>query len=115
MEILERVYEELRKQNIKPIRLCEHLGISTSLLSTWKKRGTEPKAVYIKPMADFLGVSERYLLTGEEAQAGDETNQLDGIYLSLAREAQKNAIDPRDIEMAIKMIKQIREDEKKDI
>lgn len=66
MTILERVYEELGKQNIKPIRLCEHIGIPTGLLSTWKRRNTEPKAKYIKPMAEFLGVSENYLLTGEK-------------------------------------------------
>ena len=111
MTILDRIFKELEKQNIKPIRLCEHIGISTGLLSTWKKRGTDPKAMYIKPISEFLGVSESYLLTGEENQ--DDFSELEGVYLSLAKEAQNNAIDPEDIRMAIKMIKDIRESENK--
>ena len=80
MSILERIFSELEKQNIKPIRLCEHLGISTALLSTWKKRGTEPKAKYIKPIAEFLGVSENYLLTGEEDGPYYSDKETDELY-----------------------------------
>lgn len=65
MTVLERIYDELDKQGKKAARLCEATGISSGLLSTWKKRGTNPSAKYITAIADFLGVSERYLLTGE--------------------------------------------------
>jgi hypothetical protein len=49
------------------------------------------------------------VLVGSEPIPNEE---LEDVYLSLANEARKNAIDPDDIRMAIKMIKEIREAEK---
>lgn len=64
-EILDRIEKELKKNNKKQMDLCSYVGISNSTFSTWKKRGTSPAAEYIPNIAEFLGVSERYLLTGK--------------------------------------------------
>lgn len=64
-EILDRIDKELKKNNKKQMDLCSYVGISNSTFSTWKKRGTSPAAEYIPNIAEFLGVSERYLLTGK--------------------------------------------------
>ena len=69
MEIIERITETLEKTDKKATDLCDRLGIRTSTMSTWKTRNSDPPAKYIKPIADFLGVSVHYLLTGEEAPA----------------------------------------------
>ena len=67
MEIIERITETLEKTDKKATDLCDRLGIRTSTMSTWKTRNSDPPAKYIKPIADFLGVSVHYLLTGEQA------------------------------------------------
>lgn len=68
MSIIERIYFELEKQDLKASALCAYVGISTAQLSTWKKRGTDPKAIYIPKIAEFLNKSQNYILTGEEKE-----------------------------------------------
>lgn len=75
MEIIERITETLEKTDKKATDLCDRLGIRTSTMSTWKTRNSDPPAKYIKPIADFLGVSVHYLLTGEEAPAASSPLQ----------------------------------------
>ena len=67
MEIIERITETLEKTDKKATDLCDRLGIRTSTMSTWKTRNSDPPAKYIKPIADFLGVSVHYLLTCPQA------------------------------------------------
>ena len=81
MEIIERITETLEKRDKKATDLCDRLGIRTSTMSTWKTRNSDPPAKYIKPIADFLGVSVHYLLTGEEATA--EEDELLDLYRAL--------------------------------
>ena len=87
MEIIERITETLEKRDKKATDLCDRLGIRTSTMSTWKTRNSDPPAKYIKPIADFLGVSVHYLLTGEEAPARKlttaEEDELLGLYRAL--------------------------------
>lgn len=68
MSIIERIYFELENQDLKASALCAYVGISTAQLSTWKKRGTDPKAIYIPKIAEFLNKSQNYILTGEETE-----------------------------------------------
>lgn len=62
MSIIERIYFELENQDLKASALCAYVGISTAQLSTWKKRGTDPKAIYIPKIAEFLNKSQNYIL-----------------------------------------------------
>lgn len=66
MTISQRVFAELKKQKKKQKDLAEYIGISTSAVSDWKKKGTNPSAENISAIADFLEISIDYLLTGEE-------------------------------------------------
>ena len=66
MEIIERITETLEKTDKKATDLCDRLGIRTSTMSTWKTRNSDPPAKYVKPIADFLGVSVHQLTTAEE-------------------------------------------------
>ena len=67
MEIIERIYQLLDQKDKKAVDLCNVLKIRTSTMSTWKTRVNDPPAKYMKTIANFLGVSLDYLLTGEEA------------------------------------------------
>ena len=66
MTISQRIFEELKKQGKKQKDLADYIGLSTSAVSDWKKKGTNPSAEYISAIADFLEVSTDYLLTGAD-------------------------------------------------
>ncbi len=85
MEIIERIYELLNKSDKKAYELCERLNIRTSTMSTWKARTSDPPARYMKTIADFLGVSLDYLLTGKEAPARKTTTVEEDELLDLFR------------------------------
>lgn len=74
MTISQRVFYLLDKQGKKQNELAEFTGISTSTISAWNKRGTNPAADTISTLADFFKVSTDYLLTGEEK--GSHANAL---------------------------------------
>jgi transcriptional regulator with XRE-family HTH domain len=52
----------MAQKNIKQKDLVKYAGISTSAISDWKKRGTNPSVDKIGLIADCLGVSVNYLL-----------------------------------------------------
>ena len=79
MTISQRIFEELKKQKKKQKDLATYIGISTSAVSDWKKKGTNPSAENISVIADFLEVSTDYLLTGKECYA-DETEKGNNIH-----------------------------------
>ena len=72
----------LKNKKKKQTDLCNYVGISNSTFSTWKKRGTSPAAEYIPNIAEFLGVSERYQLTGKS----DDNYYLDPEVAVMAQE-----------------------------
>lgn len=63
------------------------------------KRAPDYETLY--KLADYFGVMSAELL---------EDNPLTSTYLSFAKNAQDNGISPKDIQKAIEMIKQLRED-----
>ncbi len=62
IEIIEKL---LKKNNLTAKKMLLDLGYSDSLISTWKK-GSEPSAIKLKRIADYLNVTVDYILTGEE-------------------------------------------------
>ncbi len=66
MTISQRIFEELKKQGKKQKELADYIGLSTSAISDWKKKGTNPSAENISAIANFLNISTDYLLTGKE-------------------------------------------------
>lgn len=90
MEIIERIYKILKESDKKAYELCKKLDISTSTMSTWKSRNSDPPAKYMKTIADFLGVSLDYLLTGQEAPARKTTSPEEDELLELYRALPEN-------------------------
>ena len=79
MTISQRIFFLMEKQGKKQKELSTFTGISTSTISAWNKRGTNPAADTISTIADFLEVSTDYLLTGKECYA-DETEKGNNIH-----------------------------------
>lgn len=85
MEIIERIYQLLDEKDKRAYELCERLEIRTSTMSTWKSRTNDPPAKYMKTIADFLGVSLEYLMTGKEAPLRKSTTSEEDNLLDLFR------------------------------
>ena len=66
MTISQRIFFELKNKGKKHKELAEYTGISTSAISAWNKNNTNPAAENLSTIADFLGVSLEYLITGKE-------------------------------------------------
>ncbi len=85
MEIIERIYQLLDANDKTAYSLCEKLGIRTSTMSTWKTNTKNPPAKYMKTIADFLGVSLDYLMTGQDAPVRKLTTPEEDELLELFR------------------------------
>lgn len=90
MEIIERIIQVLETHDKTATDLCDYLGIRTSTMSTWKTCTRNPPAKYIQPIADFLGVSSHYLLTGEETPTQKFTSSEEDELLTLYRALPQN-------------------------
>lgn len=108
-EIFEKLCQD---RGVTPYRVCKETGLTTATISNWKAGRYTPKADKLQKIADYFGVSVEYLLTGEETSSEKKNSfsDLKGIYLSYAKEAQDNGIDPDDIKLALETIKRLRGD-----
>lgn len=77
------------------------IGIAPNTLSGYERDLRSPDPDTLVKLANFYNVSVDNLLGTNEVS-------LSNIYLSLAKEAEKNGIDPDDIKLAIETIKKLR-------
>jgi transcriptional regulator with XRE-family HTH domain len=77
-DIVKRVDEIAQKKGISRKHVLIDLGMNPSSFTDWSKRGTIPSADKALKVADYLGVSIRWLLTGEDEYglSRDERNLL---------------------------------------
>ena len=64
--ICDRTYSLLAQKHLTAVGMSNVLGINPANATQWQRRQTDPPAKYIMQIADYLGVSPIYLLTGEE-------------------------------------------------
>lgn len=65
--VFERIETCLKELGKKPIDLCKAIGINQSTYSNWKLNGRLPRTEFLPAIAEFLGVSTDYILTGKES------------------------------------------------
>lgn len=65
MNACERMTKLLEEQGKTEKELADYLNISYHTVRIWKNKQPIPSAEHLAKIADFLGVSVRYLLTGE--------------------------------------------------
>ena len=58
----------LQAHGITPYKVSKETGVSQSNLSDWKRGISTPKQDKLQKIADYLGVSLDYLMTGEEKE-----------------------------------------------
>lgn len=96
-----RVFNLLKEQQRTKADMADALGVSRSAITQWEKNGTEPSYEQCRILSKFFNTSMEYLLDGTEPQ-------LENVYLSFAKEAQDEGIDPEDIKNALDLIKKLR-------
>lgn len=97
MNTIDKIIQLLSEKKRTQKELTDSLGIEKSVFSAWKSGNSQSYKKYLPEIANFLDVSVGYLLGQEE--------KLDNVYLSLAKQAQDEGIDPDDIRLAIETIK----------
>lgn len=78
MTISQRIFLILKEKGKKQKELSQYTGISEQTISDWKKKGSIPSAEKISGIADFLGVTTDYLLTGKERTISNITQSTIG-------------------------------------
>jgi len=107
----EKFVELLHERGITAYRVAKDTGVTQTTLSDWKTGRATPKLSTLQKIADYFEVSLDYLAgnTDNTQKAETDSNQsISGVYLSFAREAENNGIDPEDIKLAIDTIKRLR-------
>lgn len=108
-DVNKRVFKLLEEKNLTARGMAEHIGTTEGVISAWKKRGTEPKPNYIPDIAEYLGVSEKYLLTGEEIT--DTEIMAEKLHKDPSLRMLFDAADgasPEDLEFAAKMLRKMK-------
>lgn len=57
MTINERIFFEIEQQKLKQSDLARLLNVRTSVITTWKTRGTNPPAEYLAQICEFLNIT----------------------------------------------------------
>lgn len=114
MTISQRIFEELKNQKKKQKDLAEYIGLSTSAVSDWKKKGTNPAAENISAIADYLNLSIEYLLTGVEkksysAELSSDERELLQIFNKLSDKSKGKVLERAEMLSEIESAKTDRE------
>jgi len=68
LDILDKIFTLLSEKNITAAKLSKDIGISSGLISQWKKGLQKPSLDVVLKIADYLEVSIDYLLGREESK-----------------------------------------------
>ena len=79
-----RIDSVLKKLNLKRASLCSDLGLSSTAITDWARRGTVPAGDICLRIADYLKVSAVWLITGKEEGMSNEEKKLLMIYQKLS-------------------------------
>lgn len=114
MQFAERLKSLRRARKISQAALSVALTqagcpISKSSINMYERGEREPSFETLECIADFFNVDMNYLLGKSDVINENESLiQISDVYLSLARTAQEERINPRDIQLALDYIKKLR-------
>ena len=112
-------YEKIIKERgLTNYKVSKDTGIAQSVLSTWKTKGTTPKADKLQILAEYLGVSIDYLLGVQQNAQPEEYYQnneasrtaqeaFDNPDMRILFDAAKGS-RPEDIRMAAEMLRRLK-------
>lgn len=95
MNACERMTKLLEEQGKSERELADYLNISYNTVRIWKNKQPIPSAEHLAAIAEFLGVSVKYLLTGEAEQYQEKLSpeQIEILhFFSKLNELRKNEV-----------------------
>ena len=69
MDICDRIFDLVDKQYSEQQVFASDLGVSTTMVSAWRKRKSESYMKRIPQIAELLGTTAEYLLMGETKES----------------------------------------------
>ena len=111
------IYAKLRdERGLTDYKVSKLTGIGQSTFSDWKSGKTKPKLAKLEKIAEVLGVSLEYLMTGKEPEGyylNDETARIaqevyDDPDLRMLFSASRDA-RPEDIRLAADLLRRLKE------
>ena len=70
MSINERIFEIMKEKNISQYQLSKQSGISQSVISDWKRKGTDPQAKKIMSICKVLDCTPYDILCDNRKEIG---------------------------------------------
>lgn len=78
--MFERIFNLLKEKGITQSALADKIGVRQATISDWKRKKTTPSAETIGLIAEILGVSTDYLITGKEYAPSPSQTVNQGIF-----------------------------------
>lgn len=100
----DRLKQLRNEKGITQVEFAKIFNISSGTIAMWETGRRTPDVDMLGRIADYFDVTVDYLLFDKVEQK----DELDNVYLSLAKDAKNEGIDPDDIRLAIEMIKKMR-------
>ena len=108
MDFSQRLKMLMDERHLTNYELAKKLDIHPTTVANWLN-GSEPRKKTMAMLADIFCVSEEWLEGKDVKKEPTFTeDELDSVYLSFAKDAQENQINPDDIKLAIETIKKLR-------
>jgi|GEM_PF-531607 len=89
----QRIFRLLGNRHGVQKDLADYLGIKDGTLNKWKVRGSAIDSEYIPGIADYLGVTDTYLLRGEDKNFSNEEMCLIGLFRSLNEQGRREVMN----------------------
>lgn len=123
---MKRLRELRERKGYTLEQVATKLGLRNQYVSNYELGKRSPDYETLKKFADFYNVTTDYILGNSDIENPYNTpnvkieknknelnfSELDNVYLSYAKEAQENKIDPADIRLVLDTIKKLREQDK---
>lgn len=78
--MFDRIFNLLKEKGITQSALADKIGVRQATISDWKRKKTTPSAGTIGLIAEILGVSTDYLITGKEYSPSPSQTVNQGIF-----------------------------------
>lgn len=78
--MFDRIFNLLKEKGITQSALADKIGVRQATISDWKRKKTTPSAETIGLIAEILGVSTDYLITGKEYSPSPSQTVNQGIF-----------------------------------
>lgn len=86
--------------------LAKEISVTKGAVAMWETEKRMPDLDMIKKIANYFEVSLDWLVGNSDIM--QNTNELNDVYFSFAKQAQDDGILPEDIELAIAMIQKLK-------